>query len=303
MLNPELHELLKKLSDFAHSRQSEVWVVGGVVRDSLLQRSSEDLDLVLEGDISTFAPDFAALINCRLTEFNQFLTAKLTEFSEDIGTVSLDLAAMRSEIYHKPGALPTVSAGNFEQDCKRRDFTVNALYLRLSDFLAGNIKPEFIEDKTTGITDLNQRLIRVMHDKSFIDDPTRLFRALRYMVRIGGKFEDSTGVLFDEAIKRRVLDTISCQRKLNELKKACQSEEWKEILSLFIDHHLLADLIDSDNQAELKKMLEAKVTEPFDLLCAALYYLNPDQDKFRKYGFGKKFFKQAEDYRRYFEMI
>src|SRR3954449_10696925 len=170
-----------------------VWVVGGAVRDALLGREPRDLDLVVEGD--------AAEVARRLGEapllHERFGTATAN------GTVNL--AAARRERYERPGALPEVELGApIAEDLARRDFTVNAMAVRLADGA--------LETHPRALEDLEGRRLRALHERSFLDDPPRLLRLVRYAARLRFQIEEDTRAWAFAAVAAGALDTVSPPR-------------------------------------------------------------------------------------------
>jgi len=183
----------------------ELYMVGGVVRDLFLGRANFDYDLVVEGNAIDLARKLAKNSRAKLTVHTRFGTSKLIypEFS-------LDLATARSEIYSRPGALPTVKPGNLKDDLIRRDFSINAMALHLNPQRFGELI-----DLYQGRNDLEHQLIRILHPKSFIDDATRILRAIRYEQRLGFKLEAETEKLLRHDMS--MLNTISGDRIRHEL--------------------------------------------------------------------------------------
>ncbi len=181
------------------------WVVGGAVRDLLLDgRAAVDLDLVLEGDAVAAAERLAAALDGLLTVHDRFGTATV----EADGHV-YDLATARAESYVRPGALPDVRPGTLEQDLLRRDFTVNAIAVSFDGRVAA---------APGAFSDLDARVLRVLHERSFIDDPTRLLRLVRYATRLGFGVEEGTSALASEAIEGGALATVTPTRIGGELR-------------------------------------------------------------------------------------
>jgi tRNA nucleotidyltransferase (CCA-adding enzyme) len=180
--------------------ESGVHVVGGAVRDALLGQVPRELDLVVEGDAVAVARRAAERVNGALTVHERFGTARIRT-----GNFAFDLATARRETYERPGALPTVQLGaTLEEDLARRDFTVNAMAVSLTD---GRL--------TTwpgARTDLDEGILRVLHPRSFVDDPTRMLRLVRYAARLD--FAPASLELIDPAL----LATVTGDRLGNELK-------------------------------------------------------------------------------------
>jgi tRNA nucleotidyltransferase (CCA-adding enzyme) len=182
-----------------------VYLVGGVVRDLLLGYPNFDLDLVVEGDAVKLAQQVTETGQAKLLAHHRFGTAKVRY--EDF---TLDLATARKETYARPGTLPTVTPGAITDDLIRRDFSINAMAISL----VTNDYGELI-DPYQGKMDLEHRLIRILHPRSFSDDATRILRGVRYEQRFGFEFEARTARL----LKRdtAMLDTISGDRIRHEL--------------------------------------------------------------------------------------
>jgi tRNA nucleotidyltransferase (CCA-adding enzyme) len=204
-LPPQLLELVRIVSEEAAKQERRLYLVGGIVRDLLLGYPNFDLDLVVEGDAVGLAQTVAQSTAAKLLAHQRFGTAKLR-----YGSFVLDLATARRETYSKPGALPTVTPGTIKDDLIRRDFSINAMAISLSSSNYG----EFV-DLYQGRSDLEHRLIRILHPDSFRDDPTRILRGVRYEQRFSFEFEAETARLLKRDIP--VLDTISGDRIRHEL--------------------------------------------------------------------------------------
>jgi tRNA nucleotidyltransferase (CCA-adding enzyme) len=212
-LPPPVLALVKIAGKEASELGQELYLVGGVVRDLFLGRANFDFDLVVKGDAIKLARKFSKDSQAKLTVHSRFGTAKL-----DYPGFSLDLATARSEIYSQPGALPTVKPGSLKDDLIRRDFSINAMALYLNPQRFGELI-----DLYHGKDDLERRLIRILHPKSFIDDATRILRAIRYEQRLGFKLEAET----EKLLRRHVamLDTISGDRIRHELELILKEDE------------------------------------------------------------------------------
>ncbi len=220
-------QALAVVADEAQRRSIGVYLVGGFVRDLLLDRPNLDIDIAVEGDAIAFATAVAAHLdaatapptNSKLKTQNskllhpQFGTATV---QQDDPPVQLDFASTRQESYAQPAALPTVSlVADIATDLRRRDFTINALAIRLTDYT--------LVDPYGGLADLNAGLIRVLHPASFVDDPTRIFRAVRYEQRLGFAIEPATLSLLHDAVVSGLIDRLSPDRLRHELEKI-----WRE---------------------------------------------------------------------------
>jgi tRNA nucleotidyltransferase (CCA-adding enzyme) len=178
------------------------YLVGGAVRDLLRGDRSLDLDLALEGDALAAAQELAVRLGGRATPHERFGTATV-----HAPHLVFDLAATRREVYERPGALPRVEPAPLAEDLGRRDFTINAMAAALSGDQLGSLL-----DPHGGERDLEQRAIRVLHDQSFRDDPTRILRAVRYEARLGFAMEPDTERLAREAVAEGALQTVSTPR-------------------------------------------------------------------------------------------
>ncbi len=201
------------------AERDDVELVGGAVRDLLLGATPRELDVVVGGDQWAFtqaAPSFARDLAARLgvlasaNEHERFGTA-LVEWNGG----RIDVATRRAESYPAPGALPEVRAGTEEEDLERRDFTVNAIAVRLGGERRGQARA--VPD---ALSDLEEGRLRVLHEQSFSDDPTRLLRMARYSARLGFEVEEHTAALAAAAIATRALDTVSGARIGAELRLA-----------------------------------------------------------------------------------
>ncbi len=194
---------LERLREAAEG--SPLYLVGGAVRDLFLGRERGDLDVVVEGD----AASVARRLGGESVEHDRFSTAKAT-----LDGVEIDLASARAESYPAPGALPEVRPAGLQEDLARRDFTVNAMALPLQG------TAELI-DPHSGGPDLDAGLLRVLHDRSFIDDPTRALRAARYAARFGFELEPRTA----ELLRTADLGTVSADRRATELLRLAAEPE------------------------------------------------------------------------------
>jgi tRNA nucleotidyltransferase (CCA-adding enzyme) len=182
------------------------WVVGGAVRDLMLGLEPGDFDVVVEGDAIAVARRAAAELGAEVVAHERFGTATVRA-----GGLIFDVAAARRETYARPGALPDVALGaTLEEDLARRDFTVNTLALRLAD--------GWVTGWPGAEDDLRARVLRVLHDRSFRDDPTRLVRMARYAGRLRFAVEPETAALAADAVAGGALETVTGERLGAELR-------------------------------------------------------------------------------------
>lgn len=233
--------LLKAVAECAHQHHTALYIVGGFVRDMLLERPSLDFDLVVEGDAIELARALAAEYGGRVTSHARFSTAKWhiapirarllasldLDHAEHIQDTdlpgSLDLISARTEFYTYPTALPTVERGSIKLDLHRRDFTINTLALRLDGHHYGEL-----HDYWGGLNDLRLGLVRVLHSLSFVDDPTRMLRAVRFEQRFDFRIEERTRELMEEA--RPLMARVSGDRIRHELDHILQEERVCQML-------------------------------------------------------------------------
>ena len=183
------------------------FLVGGAVRDLLRGEDAVDLDIAIEGDARAAARVLAERLGGRAVEHERFGTATVAA-----PAATADLATTRRETYAAPGALPDVEPATLAEDLSRRDFTINAMALGLSGDDLG-----VLHDPYRGRDDLNDGVIRVLHERSFVDDPTRLLRALRYEARLGARLDPDSARLACEAIAAGAPATVSGARIGDEL--------------------------------------------------------------------------------------
>lgn len=241
---------LDLVKEVAVEKNFRPYLVGGPVRDMLLGRASIDVDLTLEDGSSTLARALAKRVDGRVRSFPQFLTYKVVAD----GFPEIDIATARKERYRKPGALPTVSAGKLRDDLLRRDFSVNAIAL---DLVGGSM-----HDPTNGERDLRDRVIRVLHDQSFVDDPTRIFRAVRLAERLGFAVDPHTERLMRLAVEGGTLQSISRERIWRELFLAMDESEAPAILERLREEGVLDVLFGERSPDEtLRNRLELVRTQ------------------------------------------
>jgi len=229
-LPAELVNFMQVAGEVAASQGQSLYLVGGVVRDLLLGRTNFDLDLVVEGNAIDLARQLIETKQGKIATYPRFNTAKL-----EWNKWSVDLATARSETYAKPGALPSVKPSPIDKDLFRRDFTINTMAIYLNPSRYGELI-----DLYGGREDLEHKLIRILHQKSFIDDATRIWRGLRYEQRLNFQLEPNTLRLLQRDIP--MLDTISGDRIRYELECILQEEFPEKILRRAKELGVLAKL-------------------------------------------------------------
>ncbi len=205
---PRIEEILNRLGQVAEDLGLDVFAVGGFVRDLLLNKQNLDIDIVVEGDGIVFAAEYARRFDCRIRTHRKFGTAVLI-FPDQF---KIDVVSARTEYYLEPGALPTVEHAPIKLDLYRRDFTINTLAIALNGSHYGELYDFFSAQR-----DLQEKAIRVLHNLSFVEDPTRVFRAIRFEQRLGFRIGVHTEQLLRSAVRMGFLDKIGGQRVLNEL--------------------------------------------------------------------------------------
>ncbi len=200
--------LLKKIGALADQNNCSAFVVGGLVRDLVMGRRNMDLDIVVEGDGMRFAGVLAKKLGGSLVVHRRFGTASV--YTPE--ALKIDIATARKELYEAPAALPTVEFSSLKNDLIRRDFTINAMAVSLNSANFGQLIDFF-----GGERDLGLGRIKVLHDSSFIDDPTRIFRAVRFEQRFGFRIDAHTEDLLKRAVSREMFDRTEKQRIRDEL--------------------------------------------------------------------------------------
>ena len=229
----DLHPSARRVLEAAYkaSTPHPIYAVGGYVRDLLLGLRTVDIDLVVEGDAVAVARRLGQYLKVVVTPHPRFGTARL-RLAE--GT-TLDLATARSERYPKPAALPEVRPASLREDLARRDFSINAMAARLGRHRFGPLI-----DPLGGAEDLRRGRIRVLHDGSFIDDPTRIFRAARFEARYRFGFARSTKRLIEAALGGRVIRNVAGSRIFTELLLITKEPSAPRIIRRLSDLGILA---------------------------------------------------------------
>jgi len=214
-LSKRLVDILKTIGKVAHEIECGAYVAGGFVRDLFLYRSNEDMDIVIEGDGITFARKYAKMAGARIHSYEKFGTAVIT-FPDGF---KIDVASARMEYYKFPAALPTVEMSSIKLDLFRRDFTINTLAIQLNPKKFGTLIDFFSAQK-----DIKARAIRVLHNLSFVEDPTRAFRAIRFEQRFGFTIGKLTSGLIENAVKMDFFKRLSGRRVFTELRQILEEE-------------------------------------------------------------------------------
>ncbi len=224
---------LKLVSEAAESSNEKVYLVGGIVRDLIMNYPNKDIDLVVEGDGIALANSLVEKSGGHVRSHERFGTAVVV-FPDDF---RLDVVTARSESYAAPGALPEVRTGSLRADLYRRDFTINALAINLLPSEFGRLIDYF-----GGLRDIRNKKIRVMHGLSFIDDPTRALRAIRFANRFSFDITEGTKQLLISAMERRMLKRISGKRIHTELKLLFDDPRPLHAVELLENYGILSEL-------------------------------------------------------------
>jgi tRNA nucleotidyltransferase (CCA-adding enzyme) len=222
--NFEIQNIFEAVSNTAMELKCKAYLVGGMVRDLVLGKQNFDIDIVVEGDGIIFAKKLSEILSASIKTYEKFKTAVLILKNGQ----RIDIASARIEYYEKPAALPVVKMGNIKQDLARRDFTVNTLVLSLNKKDFGSILDFF-----GGRKDIAAKRIRVLHKLSFIEDPTRIFRAIRFEQRLGFKMDRQSEKLAISAIETNIFSKLTGIRIREELISTLSEEKpWKALKRL-----------------------------------------------------------------------
>ncbi|MEW6103104.1 MAG: DHH family phosphoesterase [bacterium] len=202
-----LKDFIDEASKLADEMRVFCYIVGGFVRDLIMGRASKSLDILIVGDGILFAKNLSERLSLNCIFHHRFKTAQILK-----NGIKIDIATSRSEVYRHPGALPLVKEASLKKDLRRRDFTMNTLAIFLNNRGKGNLV-----DVYGGCDDIRNKRIKILHKKSFIDDPTRILRAVRFESRLGFKMDKETEREAFNAIKEGYLLHISKPRIRNEL--------------------------------------------------------------------------------------
>ena len=254
-LPKEIREIIFLVRDCARARNVGVYVVGGFVRDLLLGENNFDLDIVVEQAGIDFAHALAQQLDASLVKHRAFNTATITKKDG----MKIDIATSRREYYSSPAVLPRIMRGSIDDDLLRRDCSINALACHIDYQRFGELV-----DKCNGIEDLKKKRIRFLHEKSFIDDPTRIIRAIRFEQRFGFSIENKTRRYIAEARNKKMLEQVQKHRLRDELILIFKEPDPYNVLKrlhalyniTFLDSHLKVDVSLRKSFAAIKKAHE-----------------------------------------------
>ncbi|GAB6087808.1 CBS domain-containing protein [Alkaliphilus crotonatoxidans] len=232
-LPEDIYDILKTAGQIGDELGSKVFVVGGFVRDLLLNRANWDIDIVIEGEGIAFAERLNGSLKGTMKSFEQFNTAMITLANGQ----TIDIVTARREYYEYPAALPRVEKSSIWSDLFRRDFTINCMAIQLN-------KPEMglLVDYFGGLRDLKDKKIRVLYNLSFIEDPTRIFRALRFSTRLDFEIESETTFFMKQAIEDNMIKKLSNDRIREELLHLLGEPKLAENIKRLDDYGILRSL-------------------------------------------------------------
>ncbi len=206
-LPESLYAFLEMAGGVADDFGYGAYIVGGCVRDILRREENLDIDIVIEGDGIAFAKNLGEKLGAKVTVHQTFGTAVVKK-----DAFKLDVATARTEYYESPAALPKVETSSLKRDLYRRDFTINTLAIKINRKNFGHLVDFF-----GGQRDLKDKVIRVLHNLSFVEDPTRAFRAIRFSERFGFKLTKHTENLIKLAVRMNIFDKLAGTRLYDEL--------------------------------------------------------------------------------------
>ncbi|GAB6095326.1 CBS domain-containing protein [Desulfatiferula olefinivorans] len=230
-LSDHIIETLRTIGKVAADLGFGVYVVGGFVRDLMLYRDNDDIDIVIEGDGIEFARAYAAMEQARINTYEKFKTAVVI-FPDGF---KIDVATSRMEYYRSPAALPEVEMSSIKLDLYRRDFTINTLAIRLDPDHFGTLIDFFSAQR-----DLKDKAIRIIHNLSFVEDPTRVFRAIKFEQRFGFTIGKLTSGLIRNAVKMDFFKRLGGLRVFSELKQILEEENPIPAIIRLFDYRLMA---------------------------------------------------------------
>jgi tRNA nucleotidyltransferase (CCA-adding enzyme) len=225
----EIYNILRLSGEVAEERGFNAYLIGGTVRDLLRGEENLDIDIVIEGDGITFAKVLGEKLNARVKIHQRFNTAQVIT-----DKMKFDVATARTEYYESPAALPKVETSSIKKDLYRRDFTINTLAIKLNPQDFG-----LLIDFFGGQRDLREKAVRILHNLSFIEDPTRAFRAIRFSERFGFRISKHTENLIKSALKMNLFERLSGPRLYEELLLLFRETEPNKTLKRLSDFGLL----------------------------------------------------------------
>ena len=266
-ISAELLARLRSIGEAAKEIGCSAYVVGGFVRDLFLYRPNEDMDIVIEGDGIAFARKYAKLSEARIHTHEKFGTAVII-FPDGF---KIDVASARMEYYRFPAALPIVEMSSIKLDLSRRDFTINTLAIQLNPGRFGTLIDFFAAHK-----DLKEKALRVLHNLSFVEDPTRVFRAIRFEQRFDFTIGKLTARLIENAVRMDFFKQLSGRRVFTEIRLILEEDNPTSSIIRLNDFNLLGVIhpgIEMNKDLEFLFNATKKVLSWYDLLFLEESYL------------------------------
>lgn len=262
-LDKDCIEVLKIAGDLAQELGCQLSVVGGFVRDLFLEKrvkdwSELDIDFVVEGDGVAFAYALASKLNGKIKQFSPYMTATILYNYKDKMECKIDIATARLEYYEYPAALPTVEVSSLKMDLFRRDFSINSMAIRLNPSSYG-----VLVDFFNGRQDMRKKKINMLHTLSFVEDPTRILRAIRFEQRYSFEIGQQCGKLMQNAIDIDLIDKLSGKRITREIELLLKEENLFAIVQRMEDFNLLYAI---HPLLKLEKDKEDFIASLFDVL-------------------------------------
>ena len=265
--NNKINELLKIILKNAQSQNLRVFFVGGIVRDNILNIPTLDIDLLLEGDAIEFSKSLPTKIKTKSLH-KDFCTVKL-----EYENIEIDIASSRVETYPFSGCLPAVNKIGvpIEKDVLRRDFSINSLYCELK---LNNDKIFYtLIDFTNGLKDIQNKTLRILHNKSYIDDPTRIIRGLGFKYRFGFDFSDNDKKLINQYINNIDYTNMSIDRNKKVIKQVLNSSFQQEIFKELVENKYYKIINSLDIKVDFDLIMKIFVFLTLDMISMSDLYL------------------------------
>ncbi|WP_297888383.1 CBS domain-containing protein [Sulfurihydrogenibium sp.] len=253
----DIFNIIKEVGEYAEKLGYKAYIIGGVVRDIVMGKKSLDIDIIVEGSAVDLVRNFAKAKNLNFHIYPEFMTGNITLENK----IKLDFATARKEEYESPGSYPRVEKASLFEDLYRRDFTINTLAIEITKSNFGKLIDYF-----NGFVDIKEKRIRVLHTLSFVEDPIRILRGLRFAGRFNFKLEKKTQQLLNHAIEKDLLNFAPTGRINLELNLTFNEEKVIDILILMDKYKILYKLFSGLSVDSVKKELLIKLKDNFLLL-------------------------------------
>lgn len=245
----EIQFILEKVRKISLKRKERAYLVGGIVRDLMLGIKNLDIDIVIEGNGTEFAKELSELMEAKkLVIHDKFHTAVIILNNG----LKVDIATSRVEYYEYPTSMPTVESGSIKQDMFRRDFTINAMAIEIDYSSFGKLIDVF-----NGYKDLIDKKIRILHNFSFTEDPTRIIRGIRFAVRYGFAIEEDTKKFIIDAVESGFLGKMSLKRVKGEIEIALREEKAEEAVYLLFEYGIFKSI---NSEIELNEKVKRNIS-------------------------------------------